>query len=199
LAACSYKEGDDLLAAAPYFDAGPYERIPIDLCPGFLIRGGMRERIFYPKFRTRGPAARIYEGIRGRMARRLPRLHDIRWLRPADPPVLTKVPLVRWDRQTRYLSPHWLSAKPVAPVTGVLLHFKFLADTQSRVAEETGRGQKYDGASEYRRYAETLAQNPVNTFMYEGSTRFQGTTQLVRLGLMHDAHAWSEARTGSHT
>jgi hypothetical protein len=63
LAACSYKEGDDLLAAAPYFDAGPYERIPVDLCPGFLIRGGMRERIFIEVSHA-GPAARIYEGSR---------------------------------------------------------------------------------------------------------------------------------------
>jgi len=198
LAACSYREGDDLLAAAPYFDAGPYDRIPIDLCPGFLIRGGMRERIFYPNFRTRGAAARIYEGVRGRVARRLPRLHNVRWLRPTEPPVLTKVPLVRWDRQTRYLSPHWVSPKPVAPVTGVLLHFKFLADAQSRVAEETVRGQKYAGAAEYRRYAQTLADHPDNGFLYEGSTQFAGTQQLVQLGLMHDAQAWSEARTGSH-
>ena len=157
----------------------------------------MRERIFYPKFRTRGPAARIYEGIRGRVARRLPRVHDIRWLRPTEPPVLTKVPIVRWDRQTRYLSPHWVSPKPVAPVTGVLLHFKFLADAQSRFAEETVRGQHYDGVSEYRRYSQTLADRPDNDFLYDGSTQFTGTHQLVQLGLMHDARAWLQARTGS--
>jgi Glycosyl transferase family 2 len=199
LAACSYKEGDDLLAAAPYFDAGPYERIPIDLCPGFLIRGGMRERIFYPQFRTRGPVARIYEGIRGRVARRLPRLHDIGWLRPAAPPVLTKVPLVRWDRQTRYLSPHWVSPKAVAPVTGALLHFKFLADFHERAVHEAARGEHYDSAAEYRRYAQTLAGAPDFSLMNEGSTRFEGTAQLVRLGLMHDPQAWADARTGIGT
>jgi hypothetical protein len=199
LAACSYKEGDDLLAAAPYFDAGPYERIPVDLCPGFLIRGGMRERIFYPKFRTRGPAARIYEGIRGRVARRLPRLHEIRWLRPAAPPVLTKVPLVRWDRRTRYLSPHWVSPKIVAPVTGALLHFKFLADFHERAVYEAARGEYYDGATEYRRYARTFDGAPDRTLMYEGSTKFEGTAQLVRLGLMHDTQAWADARTGIGT
>jgi len=199
LAACSYKEGDDLLAAAPYFDAGPYEGIAIDLCPGFLIRGGMRERVFYPKFRTRGPAARIYEGIRGRMARRLPRLHDIRWLRPTDPPVLTKVPLVRWDQQTRYRSPHWVSPKIVAPVTGALLHFKFLADFHERAVHEATRGEYYNDAAEYRRYAQTLGGAPDSALMYEGSTRFEGTAQLVRLGLMRDTQAWADARTGIGT
>jgi hypothetical protein len=200
LAACSYKEGDDLLAAAPYFDAGPYERIPIDLCPGVLIRGGMRERIFYPKFRARGAAAKIYEGLRGRAARRVPRVHDIRWLRgPRQPPVLTKVPLVRWNGQTRYLSPHWVSPKIVAPVTGALLHFKFLADFRERAVHEAARGEYYDGAAEYRRYAHTLDGTPDRALMYEGSTRFEGTAQLVRLGLIHDTQAWADARMGIGT
>ena len=35
--------------------------------------------------------------------------------------------------------------------------------------------------------------------MYEGSTRFEGTAQLVRLGLMHDTQAWADARTGIGT
>jgi hypothetical protein len=191
---CAYKEGDDLLAAAPYFDVGPYERVPVDLCPGVLIRGGMRERVFYPTFRTRGAGARIYEGVRGRVARRLPRLHDIRWLRPTQPPVLTKVPLVRWNKQTKYLSAHWVSPKVVAPVTGALLHFKFLADSCERVGDEVARGEHYDGASEYRRYTEALEANPDRTFMYDGSTRFEGTKQLVRLGLMHDTDVWEKAR-----
>jgi hypothetical protein len=39
LNATAYVAGDDPLAAAPYFDAGPYERRPVDLCPGILIRG----------------------------------------------------------------------------------------------------------------------------------------------------------------
>ena len=72
------------------------------------------------------------------------------------PPVLTKVPLVRWDQQTRYLSPHWVSPKIVAPVTGALLHFKFLADFHERAVHEAARGEHYDGAAEYRRYARTL-------------------------------------------
>jgi len=195
---CAYKADDDLLAAAPYFDASPYERVPVDLCPGVLIRGGMRERVFYPEFRTRGFGVKIYEAMRGRAARRAPFLHEVPWLRARrrrTPPVLTKVPLIRWDAKSKYLtSTHWASRKIVASETGALLHFKYLADFHDRALEEISRGEHYDGASEYRRYAERLSHNPDMTLMYESSTRFEGTVQLVRLGLMHDTQVWTDAR-----
>jgi hypothetical protein len=192
---CSYEAGGDLLAAAPYFDVGPYETLPVDFCPGILIRGGMRERVFYPDFQTRGSAARVYEELRGRIARRVPLVHNARWLRVrSHPPVLTKVPLVRWDENSRYLSAHWISPKAVAPVTGALLHFKFLSDFHDRAVMETTRGEHYRGASEYRRYARRLNEHPGLSLMYEGSTRFENTAQLVRLGLMRDATGWDDAR-----
>jgi hypothetical protein len=194
---CAYKAGEDLLAAAPYFDAGPYEEVPIDLCPGVLIRGGMRERVFYPEFRTRGLGVKMYEAMRGRAARRVPLLHELQWLRwRGNPPVLTKVPLARWDEKSRYLSPHWVSRKIVAPTTGALLHFKFLADFHRRALEDTDRGEHHDGTSEYRRYARKLSEDADLGLLYEGSTRFEGTVQLVRLGLMHDAQDWADARDG---
>ena len=52
----------------------------------------------------------------------------------------------------------------------------------------------YRSQSAVRRYARTLDQNPQTTFMYEESVRFEGTSQLVRLGLMQDSEAWIEAR-----
>lgn len=196
---CAYQAGDDLLQAAPYFDPAPYERVPVDLCPGILIRGGMRERVFYPDFRTRTLAVRTWEGIRGRAARRLPLLHDVQWLRSQDkPPVLTKVPLVRWDGRSRYLSPHWISPKVVAPLTGVLLHFKFLADFHTRAIEDAARGEHYAPISEYRRYARMLAENPDLRLAHDESARFEGTPQLVRCGLMNDTAAWQQDRERGH-
>jgi glycosyltransferase involved in cell wall biosynthesis len=191
-----YTAGDDLLAAAPYFDAGPYHQSPVDPCPGMLIRGGMRERVFYPELRTRGRGARIYDGMLDRVAFHAPILRDMPWLRARrrrNPPCLTKVPLIRWDEKSRYLTVHWISRQIVAPETGVLLHFKFLHDFHDRAVQEAARGEYYDGASEYRRYAEKLSKNPHMTLMYEGSTRFEGTTQMVRLGLMQETEAWANA------
>ena len=77
---------------------------------------------------------------------------------------------------------------------GGLLHFKLLHDLHAKARDEAARGEYSQGASEYRRYARTLDQNPRTPFMYEGSVRFENTSQLVRLGLMQDSEAWIEAR-----
>ena len=194
----SYHPGDDLLAAAPYFDPGPYRQMSIDLCPGVLVRGGMRERIFYPEFRARTLGARIYDTLLNRVVLRVPFLRDMPRLqaqRRPTPPCLTKVPLVLWDQTSTYLNcTHWVSRKIVAPETGCLLHFKFLHDFHARAVHEAVRGEHYDAATEYRRYAEKLVQDPDISLMYEGSSRYEGTTRLIGLGLMHDSTAWSDAR-----
>jgi hypothetical protein len=200
LNACSYNPDEDLLSAAPYFDIGPYDKSQFNLCPGVLIKGGMRARVFYPEFRARRLGAKIFDTMLYRVALRAPLLRDNKWLnaqRRPSPPCLTKVPLVRWDKDSKYLHcTHWISRKIVAQETGSLLHFKFLHDFHSRSIEEAARGEHYDGATEYRRYAERLRQNPDMSLMYEESTRFEGTTQLVGLGLMQDTEHWASARAG---
>jgi hypothetical protein len=197
---CAYEPGGDLTASAPFFDAGPYQRSAVDLCPGVLIRGGVRERIFFPGFRNRSLVSKISAGLGYHAAHRMPFLHDVSWIRESRrryPPCLTKVPLVRWDEQSAYVySTHFVSSKVVAPDTGVLLHFKFLQDFHARAVQEAARREHYDGAFEYRRYAERLGENPDMTFMCEESTRFQGTSQLVLLGLMQETKAWTDARAG---
>jgi Glycosyl transferase family 2 len=194
----SYTAGEDLIAAAPYFDLGPYDRTPFDECPGFLIMGGARERLFHPAYRTRGRGARMYHALFNRVLLRTPIVRENAWirrLRLPSPPALSKVPLVRWDSGSRYLkSAHGISTKTVAPEMGVLLHFKLLHDLHAKAIQEAERGEYSRGALEYKRYARTLDQNPRTTFMYEGSVRFESTSQLVRLGLMQDSEAWTEAR-----
>jgi hypothetical protein len=118
----------------------------------------------------------------------------LRARRQRDPPCLTKVPVVRWDRESKYLSSHWITPKVLAPDTGILLHFKLLQDFHERAVTEAARGEHYEGASEYRRYAERLASDPDLELVYEGSVRFKGTSQLVGLGLMHDSAGWVATR-----
>jgi hypothetical protein len=193
-----YESGGDLLAAAPLFDPGPYTTSRVDRCPGVVVRGGMRERVFYPEFRKRSVAARIYAGLSHHVSELLPSLRDlppIRAARRGYPPNLAKVPLVRWDEKARYVySTHLLSPTSIAQESGALLHFKFLADFHRRAIEEAARGEYFDGASEYRRYASRLERSDSITFVYPGSTRFEGTGQLVRLGLIRDSAAWADAR-----
>jgi hypothetical protein len=199
----AYAAGDELLAASPYFDAGPYETLPFDACPAVHIRGGMRERVFYPEFKAHRLTARIYERLFHRVALRIPVLRDTAWLaarRPPTPPLLAKIPLVRWDEKSKYLkSNHRITPKPIAPETGVLLHFKFLSDFHARAVHEAARGEYSAGAYDYRRYAERLSRNPNMSFMYDGSIRFEGTSQLVHLGLMQDTGAWRAYRVTGTT
>jgi hypothetical protein len=130
---------------------------------------------------------------------RMPLLRRARWIaarRPPTPPCLTKVPLVRWDEGTRYVNcNHWVSRKTIAAETGLLLHLKLLNDFHTRAVQEAARGEYYDGAAEYRRYAAILAANPDLTLMYDASTRFESSDQLVRMGLMTDTGAWAAARS----
>jgi hypothetical protein len=198
IAECVYASGEDLLAAAPYFDAGPYRRLPVGLCPDNLILGGPRERVFYADLRARSFRRRLSVALYRRIGLRLPILRRSRWfssLRPRVSPCLTKVPVVKWDAGSHYLSAnHFVSPKRLPPETGVVLHFKFLGDFPARVRQEAVRGEYFDGASEYKRYAECLARDPCLNLMYEGSLRFRDTAQLVALGLMQDSAPWKAAR-----
>jgi hypothetical protein len=177
LARCTYAAGDDLIGAAPYFDAAPYRETRAKWCPGVLVRGGMRERVFFPEFR--GRAASLLRLV---------------W-RP-KPPCLTKVPLVRWDKASRYLyANHWVSSKRVAAETGALLHVKFLQDFHQRAVAEAARGEYFRNAVEYRRYAARLDRDPDMSLAFDGSVRFENSGQLARLGLITDTTSWRQRRT----
>jgi hypothetical protein len=189
--------GSDLIEAAPYFDRGPYRRFPYQECPGVLIYGGVRERVFFPEARVDDLARQLHVKLYRRLFN-IPVVRDstrLRAYRPHFPPCLTKVPLVRWATDTRYLNVnHFVSPRKLAPESGVLLHFKLLADFHQRADQEVIRNEYYDGAIEYRRYAAKLHADPNLIFRDADSLRFESDEQLVKAGLMHDSVAWQQAR-----
>lgn len=200
LSACNYAPEQDLLLAAPYFDIGPYIRTKPapGRSPAFGTFGGVRGRVFYPEARSKPLAWRLRFALFTWLPGKIPFLRSwsfLRKRRPVVSPILTKVPLVRWDRNSRYLDVnHFVSPKVVAPESGVLLHFKFLQDFHERAVQEIARGEYFGGASEYRRYCDKLRADPNLSFMYEGSTKLESTEQLVGLGLMQDTDAWARTR-----
>lgn len=175
-----------LLNTSPYFDSqyrwNPRARIPRHF-PEIEVFGGPRLRLFFPNIH------RYYYLIRA-----LWRALDFGpiplplSLRP--PPTLTKIPFVRWLRGTRYLHNHATTPIKLSEVTGALLHFKFLGDFSSRVIEEANRKEHWSGASEYTRYAARLKENPALSLHYAGSVAYEGSEQLVRLGLLRQNHEW---------
>lgn len=201
LSKCNYSSEQDLIKAAPYFDIGPYTSTkPVaGRSPSCGIFGGVRGRVFYPEARSRPLEWRLRYALFTWIPGKIPYLRTwsvLRKRRPVISPILTKIPLVRWTQDSKYLDVnHFVSPKVVAPESGVLLHFKFLQDFHERAMNEMARGEYFAGGSEYRRYCEKLKSDPDLSFMYEGSTKLENASQLVDLGLMHDTSAWQQVRS----
>jgi hypothetical protein len=103
---------------------------------------------------------------------------------------LHKVPLVRWQEGLRYTSStHALHPVPLAAETGVLLHFKFLADFIERARVEAERKQYWQGAKRYAEFNRRFEAGPAVDFRCGVTERYQSTAQLVGLGLMTSSPA----------
>ena len=154
--------GQALVETCAYFDRGPYRTLDVSQFPNTRIYGGVRDRLFG-------------QVLRGRF-------HS---------PTVSKIPLVKWRAGTRYLaSTHHLTPLPLSTLAGGLLHFKFLQDFHARAVTEAGRGEHHSGAHEYRAYLELLAADPRFNLMSPASVRFEGSVQLVALGLMQTSDAY---------
>ncbi len=182
-----YTAGQSFLAACPWFDAAPYWRTGSDSCPYHEIYGGVRQRVFYPRWQRPDLALRLTERLYN-LGHRLPPIRRnarIQSWRAKRPPNLAKVPLVRWRDGLRYLaSTHKIAPVRLSAGSGLLLHFKFLGDFRPKAVREARRGEYFDGASEYRRYASVLEAAPEFTLWHPASARLQNSRQLRSLGLM---------------
>lgn len=188
LGASEYMPGEPFLAACPWFDPGPYWRTkPGAACPPQEIYGGVRQRVFYPQWQARGIGLRVSERCYD-VANRLAAIRGNRTIqswRAKRPPNLAKVPLVRWRCGLRYLAvTHRITPVRLSAGSGCLLHFKFLDNFGAKAAREAKRGEYFDGAREYKRYAAVMADAPTLTLLYKGSIRFESSEQLCGLGLM---------------
>jgi hypothetical protein len=98
---------------------------------------------------------------------------------------LSKFPLFKYGSGV-YAGPgrHALDGTRIADIQGVVFHFKYLYDFNSRVLDEVAREQHAGGAASYKVYARKIIDEPnVNAF-HEGSVKFQNNKQLIDMGLM---------------
>lgn len=152
-----YVAGTDMLACCPYFDASGYQLGPATSpTHGLPVRGGPRHRLFWQGRGLEYPS-----------------------------PVLQKYPLIRWSADlTLEASTHILTGVQVAPVTGLLMHFKFLQDFAPKVRDEATRGEHFAEARQYRAYDAVMAEAPATHAMADVSERYESTVRMVALGLM---------------
>jgi Glycosyl transferase family 2 len=113
-----------------------------------------------------------------------------------------KIPFVRWLPGTRYENVHATTPIKLSATTGVLLHFKFLQDFYTRITAELNcKEERAYGvwAEELGRYRAKLQQNPAFSFRYPGSVEYEGSEQLVRLGLLKEDEIWKHLRGAADT
>ena len=99
---------------------------------------------------------------------------------------LNKVPLFKFGESQRF-SPgfHWSSGTRMSTSRCALLHWKYTADLLSTVSEEVTRSEHWDGASQYKRYANALAsKDSLTLFDSRFSVEYRDSDQLVDLGII---------------
>lgn len=158
----TYVPGTSFLQACPCFDADNYHVVPVRRFPFLEIRGGPRERCFFP----------MQEKASGSQKDTVP-----------GPP-LKKIPLVKWERGLLYTnSTHFLNkAIPLANISGLILHFKFFEDFLDHAKRELARGQRWNAGAQYQRYLETISNDSKFTFCYQGTAEYRDSLQMIELG-----------------
>lgn len=214
----AYTAGEPFLAACPYFDAEGYrvdwfsknKRARSPGVPPYQVRGGVRERLFYP--RETHPTSlerrlgRWFWNIRAqrppggpgwKLFRRL-----VRRTARGNAPSLSKVPLLRWGTDIRVdttLAAAFHTVAPALPLSACwagILHFKFFADFSERVGTALARGQHALSATEYRRYQSRLnerglaAHGPM-------TRRYETSRSLLDAGLLRSTPAWDQLAAGA--
>jgi glycosyltransferase involved in cell wall biosynthesis len=101
-------------------------------------------------------------------------------------PCCSKFPLLRYERGM-FLSDgqHYLEGGRFPEFRAVLYHFKYLQDFEDHVFEEVRRGQHWQGAAEYRIYAERMRQKTGGMlFRNSDSILLRGAAQLKECGYL---------------
>ncbi len=168
LAQRQYRAGQNPAEILHWFDADGYRtRYQRDL-RNWLIRGGVRERMFFAADPQRAPT--------------LSKIPLVKW---------------HW-RYAYASSTHSILPRRLNTVrtehagthpTGILLHTKFLHLIVARAREEKARRQHFANSRLYDDYYDALIANP--GFWHHGAVRFRDWRQLESLGLMSRG-TWSQ-------
>lgn len=158
---------------APWFDDGPYLKWSRPNLLPYQIYGGVRQRLFWPRYRMIPPWPR--------------RLR--KWT--LGPPYLSKVVLLKPTGGAYFVNMHQVEG--AVPSAGLLplLHFKFHGDFAGRVSEAVAGGQYFKDSGEYRAYARLLDKTGTVDMKGRRSRRFTGMASLVAAGLCQIPQAWT--------
>lgn len=150
-----YAPGENLIAAAPWFDADGYVQIPYRKVFGSgegsssVIMGGARARVFGGEFGC------------------------------------SKIPLLKYrPSQFIRLGFHTIEGARLSSHQAAVLHFKYLQDFHEKVARESSRNVYWNGAAEYKAYAAILKDNPDFSLWHPAARRYVSWHSLADAGLV---------------
>lgn len=156
-----YKEGNDPVKAAPYFDSSNYFIERNAKYGNLWIQGGPRMRSFFRDKPQFSPA--------------LNKTPLVKWSRGN---VFVSSTHTLLPRGLNQVYDEWGGQKPC----GCLLHTKFLEMFSEKATEEINRKQHYAASREYKTYVNSL--NSDLKLWTPESTKYEGWQQLEDLGLM---------------
>ncbi len=156
-----YREGQDPLDIACWFDAGNYTMTKNPAYGNLWIQGGPRSRVFFPDNPELAPA--------------LNKVPLVKWNRRYVYASSTHMLLPRGLNQ---VFDEWGGEK----ASGLLLHTKFIDTFTAKAEEELLRNEHYAASIEYKAYAERLRDNP--ELWCKWSEKYINWRQLEILGLM---------------
>jgi len=156
----NYLSGQNPVKACPYFDGFGYSKQFNSHQSNLFVQGGVRRRVFAKD-------------------------------KPENAPALNKVPLIKWQFGYAYTSsmhmaiPNYLN-KNVNDhqETGALLHFKFIAQLQDKVAVELEAKQHYNDSAEYKQYGAVIQDEQI-LFDPSVSVKFENWKTLADIGLIN--------------
>ncbi|MEI4485474.1 glycosyltransferase family 2 protein [Frigidibacter sp. MR17.14] len=156
-----YREGQNPLEIACWFDAGNYTFSKNHTFWNLWIQGGPRSRTMFADDPYAAPS--------------LNKIPLVKWDRSYCYMSSTHMLL---PRGLNAVFDEWGGERP----SGCLLHAKFLSTLPAKVTEELERGQHYAGSREYRAYEEGLRDSP--DLWCKWSEKYINWRQLEILGLM---------------
>ena len=151
-----YRPGDDLRAAAPWFDAEGYVR-----------------KKYHPVFNGPAPESIYMGGTRGRMFNAEFGCSKYPFFK-YSPDLFLRRGL------------HTIEGAPIAAAQGAVLHFKYLQDFKEKAFREAERGAYWNASAEYKAYAERFRREGDFSLWHPGARRYADWRQLAELGLMND-------------
>ncbi len=156
-----YREGQDPLEIANWFDSGNYSMTKNPIYGNLWIQGGPRARKFFADTPERAPA--------------LNKIPLVKWQRDY---VFVSSTHMLLPRGLNQVYDEWGGEK----ASGCLLHAKFLDTFAAKAQEEMARQQHFANSHEYRAYQEGMASSP--DMWCKWSEKYINWRQLEILGLM---------------